>query len=103
MKLNADGGIDVYVAAEQPEGVPAENWLPINRQDENLDIILRIYVPDVKKLKSIRKGDAVYITGSSLAHVWMEDILSLLREKKVPAVDMFAVNWRVSPEEMFWR
>ena len=49
MKINADGGIDVYVAAKQPEGVPAENWLPVNRQDENLDIILRIYVPDLEK------------------------------------------------------
>jgi hypothetical protein len=39
------------VAAEQPEGVPAENWLRINRQDENLDIILRIYVPDIDKLQ----------------------------------------------------
>ena len=44
---------------------------------------------DIKKLKSVGKGDAVYITGSSLAHAWMEDILSLLEEKKVPAVDMF--------------
>ena len=52
MKINADGGIDVYVAAEQPEGVPAENWLPINWQDQNLDIILRVYVPDLKKLQS---------------------------------------------------
>ena len=62
MKLNADGGIDVYVAAEQPEGVPAENWLPINRQDENLDIILRIYVPDLKKLKSWSAPKAEKIT-----------------------------------------
>ncbi len=62
MKLNADGGIDVYVAAEQPEGVPAENWLPINRQDENLDIILRIYVPDLKKLKSWSAPKAEMIT-----------------------------------------
>lgn len=44
---------------------------------------------DVKKLKKVGRGDAVYITGSSLAHVWMEDILSLLAEKKVPAVDIF--------------
>lgn len=44
---------------------------------------------DVKKLKNMGIGDAVYITGSSLAHVWMEDILSLLEEKKVPAVDIF--------------
>jgi len=49
MKLNADGGIEIYVAAEQPEGVPDENWLPINRKDENLDIILRIYAPDLEE------------------------------------------------------
>ena len=52
MKLNADGGIEIYVAAEKPEGVPEENWLPINRKDENLDVILRLYVPDLEKIKS---------------------------------------------------
>lgn len=52
MKLNEQGGISVYVAAEQPDGVPAENWLPINRLDENLDIILRIYVPDLKNFRT---------------------------------------------------
>jgi len=52
MKLNADGGIDVYIAAKKPEGVPDENWLPINRTDENLDVILRIYKPDLKKYKT---------------------------------------------------
>ena len=52
MKLNADGGIEVYVAASKPEGVPEENWLPINRQDEDLDIILRIYMPDLEKFKT---------------------------------------------------
>ena len=52
MKLKADGGIDIYVAAKKPEGVPDENWLPINRTDENLDIILRIYMPDLEKFKT---------------------------------------------------
>ncbi len=52
MRLKSDGGIDIYVAAEKPEGVPDENWLPINRKDENLDIILRIYVPDLDKYKT---------------------------------------------------
>jgi hypothetical protein len=32
--------------------VPEENWLPINRKDENLNIILRIYVPDEEKIKT---------------------------------------------------
>ena len=51
MRLNADGGIEIYVAAEQPEGVSEENWLSVNRQDEVLDIILRIYEPDLEKYK----------------------------------------------------
>ena len=52
MKLNEDGGIEVYIAAEKPDGVPMENWLPINRKDENLDIILRVYVPELDKLET---------------------------------------------------
>jgi len=52
MKLNEDGGIEIYVAAEKPDGVPDENWLPINRKDEIIDIILRVYAPDLEKMKT---------------------------------------------------
>jgi hypothetical protein len=52
MKLNDQGGIEVYIAAQKPDGVPEENWLPINRKDENLDVILRIYMPDFDKYKN---------------------------------------------------
>ncbi len=52
MKLNDKGGIEVYVAAEKPEGVPEENWLPIKRQDEDMDMVLRIYMPDLEKFKT---------------------------------------------------
>jgi hypothetical protein len=58
MKLNEDGGIEIHVAAEQPRGVPDENWLPINRRDENIDIILRIYVPDLEKLETWKAPQA---------------------------------------------
>jgi hypothetical protein len=51
-KLDEDGGIEIHIAAEQPEGVPDENWLPINRTDEALDLVMRIYEPDLEKLKS---------------------------------------------------
>jgi hypothetical protein len=30
MKLNKKGGIAIYIAAKKPEGVPEENWLPID-------------------------------------------------------------------------
>jgi hypothetical protein len=52
MQLNAEGGIDVYIAAEAPEGVALENWLPINRRDEDIDVILRVYVPDLEAVHS---------------------------------------------------
>ena len=52
MKLDENGGIEIYVAAEKPEGVPEENWLPINRKDEEMDIILRAYVADLEKMKT---------------------------------------------------
>ncbi len=52
MQLNEDGGIEIYIAAEKPEGVPVENWLPLNRGDYGIDVILRLYVPDLVKFKS---------------------------------------------------
>ncbi len=51
-RLDSEGGIEVHVAGERPAGVPAENWLPTSRQDEDLDVILRIYVPDLERLKT---------------------------------------------------
>ncbi len=51
MKLNKEGGIEIYIAAEKPEGVPEDNWLPINRENIDLDVILRIYAPDTEKMK----------------------------------------------------
>ena len=52
MKLNASGGIEIHIAAEQPKGVPAANWLPITRGDLDLDIIMRLYQPDLQKMKT---------------------------------------------------
>ena len=52
MKYNEEGGIDIYIAAEQPKGVPSENWLPINREDLELNMILRLYAPDLEKMKT---------------------------------------------------
>ncbi len=52
MKLDASGGIEIHIAAEQPQGVPEENWLPITRKDLVLDVIMRVYVPDLEKMKT---------------------------------------------------
>lgn len=59
MKLNEQGGLDIYIAAKNPPGVPAENWLPINRKDENIDIVLRVYAPDIDKFTIWQAPNAV--------------------------------------------
>lgn len=60
-KLNAEGGIEIHVAAEKPEGVPDENWLPINRKNIDLSINLRIYVPNIERLKTWKAPVAVKV------------------------------------------
>jgi len=64
MKLNGDGGIEIHVAAAQPPGVPAENWLPIERKDMDLNLILRIYVPDLEQMKTWKPPVAERVEGS---------------------------------------
>jgi hypothetical protein len=63
MKLNEEGGIDIYIAAEQPKGVPEENWLPIERADIDLSPQLRVYVPDLEKMKTWTPPFAEIIDG----------------------------------------
>lgn len=58
MQLGTDGGIAIYIAAEQPESVPEENWLPINRGDYGIDIIMRLYAPDFERFQSWSKPKA---------------------------------------------
>ncbi len=52
MKLNAQGGIEIHVAAEKPDGVPHDNWLPVNRGDYDIDLLMRIYAPDLERFKT---------------------------------------------------
>ena len=44
--------IAIYIAAQKPEGVPEENWLPLNRGDYGIDVTMRLYVPDLEKFKT---------------------------------------------------
>jgi hypothetical protein len=48
MQLDESGGIEIYIAAERPDGVPLENWLPIDRVDLDLAAQMRLYVPDLE-------------------------------------------------------
>ncbi|UCD59187.1 MAG: DUF1214 domain-containing protein [Candidatus Hydrogenedentota bacterium] len=58
MKLDADDGITIYIAADCPQGVPEENCLPLNRGDYGVDLIMRVYAPDLEKLKTWKTPQA---------------------------------------------
>jgi len=47
MELDEDGGIEIWIAAEPPQGVPEQNWLPIPREDLALNLVMRLYEPDL--------------------------------------------------------
>ena len=49
MQLDDEGGIAIYIAAEKPDGVREENWLPINREDIGIGPIMRLYEPDLER------------------------------------------------------
>ena len=58
MELNEKGGIEIDIAEKKPDGVPEENWLPVGQEDEDLGVNLRIYVPDLEKMKTAKAPGA---------------------------------------------
>jgi hypothetical protein len=65
MKLDDDGGIAIYIAAEQPKGVPEENWLPINREDLEIGPIMRLYEPDFERFATWTAPKAEKLTAGA--------------------------------------
>jgi putative ABC transport system substrate-binding protein len=43
---------------------------------------------DLDKLKT-QQSDVVFITGSSLAHLWLDDLVTILEKQQVPVADIF--------------
>jgi hypothetical protein len=64
MQLDDDGGIEIYIAAEQPEGVSPDNWLPIPREDLELSLQMRLYVPDLEAYEDWTPPVAERLAGS---------------------------------------
>ncbi|MDW7772975.1 MAG: ABC transporter substrate binding protein [Desulfobulbaceae bacterium] len=44
---------------------------------------------DLVKINTITQGDAVFFTGSSLVHLWMNEIISIIRHERVTSADIF--------------
>lgn len=49
VKANTELADHTVQAIAQPHDVPEENWLPIERRDIDLNVIMRIYSPDLEK------------------------------------------------------
>ena len=49
MRSNADGRIEM--GTRTPEGVAEDDGLPITRENEEIDTIVRIYAPDFEQMK----------------------------------------------------
>jgi len=52
---------------------------------EKIDIRSRA---DMERLKTVN-ADAVFMTGSSIAHLWLDEIITILDEKHIPVADIF--------------
>ena len=52
MKVDGRGGIENHGAAREADGVPPEKWVPINRGDYGIDLLARIYAPDLERFKT---------------------------------------------------
>lgn len=55
-------------------------------QARKIDISAR---GDLVKLNTIKQGDAVFLTGSSLVHLWLKEIMSIVRQARVTSADIF--------------
>lgn len=81
----------VLYSSTEGESVRQMTELAELTEQQNIEMI-RVDIrshDDLKKLKGFGRDDGVYVTGSALAHVWLIDILDVLKEKGVPAVGIF--------------
>lgn len=61
MMLDRNGGLELHIAAERPEGVPEVNWLPIPREDLELSMMIRMYHPDLERFATWEPPKAVRV------------------------------------------
>ncbi|MFZ5797648.1 MAG: ABC transporter substrate-binding protein [Desulfobulbaceae bacterium] len=52
------------------------------------EIDIRV-VADLDQLRSLNETDTVFVTGSALSHLWLAQILDILRQNKVPMGTIF--------------
>lgn len=80
----------IYSSVEEDSSRQAEEMLVLAEQQgvlaKKIDIRSR---KDLAHLETIGANDAVFITGSSTAHLWLENIMSFVHRQKVPTATIF--------------
>jgi hypothetical protein len=61
MELDEDGGITIAIAADKPDGIAEDNWLPIERGSYEIGPTMRLYAPEMKKFENWKPPVAVKI------------------------------------------
>ena len=89
-RLKAIGSLGIVVSGLEDASVRQfQEMSELSRESgiavEKIDIRT---LDDLKKLENVQ-SDVVFITGSSLGHLWLNDVVKLLRKKKIPTADVF--------------
>ena len=79
----------IYSSVEEDSVRQAQKMRSLTAQQNIKTEVINIRShADLDKLMTT-KSDVVFITGSSLANLWLNDILSILRKRKVPVAGIF--------------
>ena len=90
-RLKEINSFSVIFSSLEEDSVRQRKELQVLAQQQNIkvseyDIRSR---KDVEQLRDSGNDDAVFITGSALAHLWIDDILAIAHEERHPTADIF--------------
>ena len=52
MQPDALGNLKIYISGTKPASVPPANWLPLKAEDRDVEMVLRIYAPDLQAFEN---------------------------------------------------
>ncbi len=52
MQLDTQGNLNIYLSEKKPTFIPEENYLPLKSEDRDVELLLRIYAPDLRAFKN---------------------------------------------------
>jgi len=88
--MNIERVVIVYSRNEADSVKQMKTLTELADQQQMQTLKMDISAPeDIGKFSQLAKKDGVYITGSTFAHVMIDDIKAVLEKKKIPSADIF--------------